>query len=229
MDNKKTKEERKFYDCLFEDSDLVFSRIGRFLVDKKREKIAKLKNGLKLINNFKIHNFFSEEIKVTAAIVFIIMSIIWMRNREIIPIAHSDDFDSKITNAQSVEKSESEKLELEEKEIDVKSINRYKLESSDKECEDNKSKKRSSDLCGKDDEEELEKIAKEKAAKIAKASKPRVVKPSCGEDDEGDPSRSKTKGKHRDEDCCPDPDEWPKPGCVYSAKGYSIMLKGPKK
>jgi hypothetical protein len=43
------------------------------------------------------------------------------------------------------------------------------------------------------------------------------------------PSYSKTKGKHMDEDCCPDPDEWPKPGCVYSKKGLALMLSGPSK
>ena len=47
---------------------------------------------------------------------------------------------------------------------------------------------------------------------------------SCNNDDK--PQKSETKGKHVDEDCCPDPDEWPKPGCVYNAKDYSIMLKG---
>ena len=52
---------------------------------------------------------------------------------------------------------------------------------------------------------------------------------SCPEKNYGHPSKSDTKGKHTDEDCCPDPDEWPKPGCVYDAKGYSIMLSGPAK
>ena len=41
------------------------------------------------------------------------------------------------------------------------------------------------------------------------------------------PHKSANKGNHRDEDCCPDPDEWPKAGCAYSAHDYSIMLKGP--
>ncbi len=39
------------------------------------------------------------------------------------------------------------------------------------------------------------------------------------------PSYSTTKKKHMDEDCCPDPDEWPDPKCRYSAKDYKIMLK----
>ena len=50
---------------------------------------------------------------------------------------------------------------------------------------------------------------------------------SCHESNYGHPSKSDTKGKHMDEDCCPDPDEWPKPGCVYDAHGLSLMLRGP--
>lgn len=42
------------------------------------------------------------------------------------------------------------------------------------------------------------------------------------------PRYSKTKGKHMDEDCCPDPDEWPDPACAYSAKDLSIMISPPK-
>lgn len=41
------------------------------------------------------------------------------------------------------------------------------------------------------------------------------------------PSISSSKSKnHMDEDCCPDFDEWPKPGCAYTARDYVIMLKG---
>lgn len=39
------------------------------------------------------------------------------------------------------------------------------------------------------------------------------------------PHSSNTKGKHVDEDCCPDPDEYPKAGCAYSAHDYSILKK----
>jgi hypothetical protein len=61
-------------------------------------------------------------------------------------------------------------------------------------------------------------------------SKPRidyVARVSCGEKNDH-PSKSKTRGKHMDEDCCPDPDEWPKPGCIYSPAGRALMLSGPK-
>ncbi|MFA6160463.1 MAG: hypothetical protein WC678_05275 [Parcubacteria group bacterium] len=67
-------------------------------------------------------------------------------------------------------------------------------------------------------------------APIPKAPLPHPipVKISCKHPSDN-PSKSKTKKhSHVDEDCCPDPDEYPKPGCVYSAKGLSI-LKKPKK
>lgn len=35
---------------------------------------------------------------------------------------------------------------------------------------------------------------------------------------------NKHKGKHMDEDCCPDPDEYPNPWCFYSASQFSVML-----
>jgi len=43
------------------------------------------------------------------------------------------------------------------------------------------------------------------------------------------PGYSKTKGKHMDEDCCPDPDEWPNPRCAYSGGGLGLMRSKPKK
>lgn len=42
------------------------------------------------------------------------------------------------------------------------------------------------------------------------------------------PGYSKTKGKHMDEDCCPDPDEWPNPRCAYSGGALGLMRSGPK-
>jgi len=60
-----------------------------------------------------------------------------------------------------------------------------------------------------------------------KVEAPRVSKGRRCPEKNPHPTKSKTKGKHRDEDCCPDPDEWPMPGCAYSAHDYSIMLKTP--
>jgi len=39
------------------------------------------------------------------------------------------------------------------------------------------------------------------------------------------PMRSPNKGNHVDEDCCPDPDEWPNIACAYKPSDYKIMLK----
>ena len=61
----------------------------------------------------------------------------------------------------------------------------------------------------------------------AVSSAPPVAKGSCPHPDRK-PSNSDTKGKHMDEDCCPDPDEWPNPGCAYSAHDYGVMMSGPK-
>jgi len=66
-----------------------------------------------------------------------------------------------------------------------------------------------------------------KPAVKPKVEAPRISKGRRCPEKNPHPSKSDTKGKHRDEDCCPDPDEWPMPGCAYSAHDYSIMLKTP--
>lgn len=38
------------------------------------------------------------------------------------------------------------------------------------------------------------------------------------------PKKSPNKGNHVDEDCCPDPDEYPNSACAYKPSDYSIML-----
>jgi len=55
-----------------------------------------------------------------------------------------------------------------------------------------------------------------------------VSGPSCAVKNDH-PSKSKTKGKHMDEDCCPDPDEWPNPHCSYSSGALGVMRAKPKK
>jgi hypothetical protein len=101
-----------------------------------------------------------------------------------------------------------------------------------KQCKKDQAARRNSDLCGEDltDEKliaELELMDKEYQKQYARehmVRKPVVRKISCHEENDH-PSYSETKGKHTDEDCCPDPDEYPKPGCVYSPSAYAIMLK----
>jgi hypothetical protein len=38
------------------------------------------------------------------------------------------------------------------------------------------------------------------------------------------PTKSPNQGKHVDEDCCPDPDEYPNAACAYKPSDYKIML-----
>jgi hypothetical protein len=114
---------------------------------------------------------------------------------------------------------------------------------SEMKCEKDRKEGRCSELCAdieqyikmtKDmsDEEKRawQKVAKELASKKSKRAANLATNPariSCKESNDGHPSYSDTKGKHMDEDCCPDPDEWPEPGCIYSARGLALMLKGP--
>lgn len=76
------------------------------------------------------------------------------------------------------------------------------------------------------EEEEARLVAIERArqARIA-AEQARLASLRTCAHPERKPSYSTTKKKHTDEDCCPDPDEYPNPKCRYSAKDYSIMLK----
>lgn len=78
-----------------------------------------------------------------------------------------------------------------------------------------------------------EKLRQQAIAAAAAAEKARIIaqyKPStrklvCVEKNIR-PSKSDAKGKHIDEDCCPDPDEWPNLRCHYKPSDYNIMLKG---
>jgi len=115
-----------------------------------------------------------------------------------------------------------------------KVFNGYLINTSSfsrKQCEEAQKGRKNSEFCGEDlmDEAlvtELDSFDKEYQKQHAKQIVKRAVvrKVSC-RDPEQKPSYSETKGKHVDEDCCPDPDEWPKPGCIYKPSDYAIMLK----
>ena len=61
---------------------------------------------------------------------------------------------------------------------------------------------------------------------VAVDTAPPPAKESCPHPDRR-PHKSDHKGKHIDEDCCPDPDEWPNPKCAYPKNNYGIMLSRP--
>lgn len=105
-----------------------------------------------------------------------------------------------------------------------------KLSLTEGSCQKNKLEGQSSELCGKDEkdaalERELKKIDDQARARmIVRPRNPAAGKGRCAEANDH-PSYSDTKGKHMDEDCCPDPDEYPDPGCYYTPAGYALMLK----
>jgi hypothetical protein len=108
------------------------------------------------------------------------------------------------------------------------------ISSDEEKCQKSKEEKECRELCLKNEEEIIAQMKEEERRAWLKYiySKPKIRsnagRVSCREKNDGDPSKSQTKGKHQDEDCCPDPDEWPKPGCTYSPRGIALMLSGPK-
>lgn len=191
--------------------------------------IGRLPNNFwkRIEGNFNFSETLTEEARIFLAGIFVVGSVMWIGNGDLISIAHSEQ-NSEITNAQTMGSME---LKNNEDASSLKSNSEipkvYSTKSQEAQCQEDKAQKKSSNLCGKDDTQELMKIEKERIANAATfAPRPRVA--SCGLPNEGGPSYSKTKGKHMDEDCCPDPDEWAKPGCVYDALGLSILIGRPK-
>jgi hypothetical protein len=69
-------------------------------------------------------------------------------------------------------------------------------------------------------------INKKAASNTAARQIHRVIiqKRTCPEEN-SHPAKSKQgKGKHVDEDCCPDPDEYPNPACSYGSSDNAILL-----
>lgn len=78
------------------------------------------------------------------------------------------------------------------------------------------------------EKETIAQIPKKVAQKVIAPPKVRYTSGAGCAHKKDKPRKSKTKGKHMDEDCCPDPDEWPNPRCAYSGGGLGLMRSGPK-
>lgn len=237
MDNKIAQKEQKFYDCLFLDVEIFFSSIEKFLksqMKKMKKKEREYESIWKFINNFKVKDSFSEELKIVMAVVFIMVFAFWINDKSAIPVAHSDE--SIMTNAQS-NSIDIKEIELNEKKADIKTANEYKIESSEESCKKDKDQKRSSDLCGKDDEELVNKIEREKLAEINKLIKRVVVKAPapyvfaviggkrvCNKKNDHPSKSGNNKKGHMDMECCLDPDEVPNPNCYYNPAKYGKYL-----
>lgn len=215
---------------------LLKNKIKRFLSKTEEVLLREMKeDDIRIfwgyLGRLKIERNYEEEAKIFLCVILMFILATFIGGGNFLFADHFRIF-YKMSNAQAKEDPDFKITESANLDTNIEKINKYKLKSSEEICGETKNKKQSSGLCGKDDEEELKKIAEEeKRKKIqhAIASRPKIVRISCNEKNYGHPSKSDTKGKHMDEDCCPDPDEWPKPGCAYDAKGYSIMISKPKK
>ncbi|MDO8529182.1 MAG: hypothetical protein Q7S18_00760, partial [bacterium] len=154
-------------------------------------------------------------------------------------VAHSEQ-NLEITNAQVKEsldiKNNEEAVPLK---LDSEAPKKYSAKSQEEQCQEDKAQKKSSELCGKDDEEALKKLEAEERKKrsfanperkpIIRASLPadfRVVagRRVCSKSNDHPGKSNKGKGKHMDMECCLDPDEYPNPNCYYSPGKYGKYL-----
>jgi len=154
-----------------------------------------------------------------------------------LPIIYNGDPDltgmTRLDSERNNNNSNDENKKEEDKAI-ITELNKL-ISSQDERCEKDKDDKKCTELCVKNEEEIIAQMKEEErqAWKKYLSGKPKLLGPrpsahiSCPKDTKG-ARNSPNKGKHMDEDCCPDPDEWPKPGCRYSAAGLALMLKGPK-
>lgn len=132
------------------------------------------------------------------------------------------------------DKNDQDKNKEEEGKTIIEELNKL-IASQDERCLKDKNDEKCTELCVENEKEIIAQMKAEERQAWLKylSSKPRLLGPqpsrniSCAKDTKG-ARNSPNKGKHMDEDCCPDPDEWPKPGCRYSAAGLALMMKGPK-
>jgi hypothetical protein len=236
MDNKK---EQKLYDFLFLDAEAVFDSLKKFFINemrKARRKEKECESIWKFINNYKVKDSFSEEFKITLAIIFTIVFSIWIGNHNLIYAVRSDQ-ESEIDFLKPDGKAGASLAE------NANGIStdpdKYRFKSGEDFCNEDKEKKTSSDLCGKDDEEIVSKIEKEEMAKRIKTEKRAVVKISakvpyafvvaggkrvCNKKNDHPSKSDKNKGKHMDMECCLDPDEIPNPHCYYNPAKYGKYM-----
>jgi hypothetical protein len=192
-----------------------------------KQKVDKIKKNIFLYVNF----------HVLIAALLSSAAYLWVKPL-IFPMAHGEELPGNYENYD-------EQLDYSQPNSNLEGI--YLPKTKTAYCEEDKIEKRDTALCGQSTElSDQERAAYEKMTQPAKINqqiqpinqgpattgkiavrRPAVQKISCGVANDH-PRKSDNKGKHQDEDCCPDPDEWPRPGCAYSAAGLALMLRGPK-
>jgi hypothetical protein len=183
--------------------------------------------------------------KITTLALANVLVFVWMAGNGIFVNLLPEHVNIYVTSALGAENEEtsfSPGLKIQDNKILEPKADPENNSFSEVKCEKDKEENRCSDLCAdieryikvtkdmseeekRDWEKAAEKVRKGKILRGPAVSTGRI---SCREANNGHPRKSSTKGKHMDEDCCPDPDEWPKSGCVYNAAGLALMLKGPR-
>ena len=191
---------------------------------------------LKMLGQFSVSKFFSRWVSLEMLFLILAINLVilgWLNKESIFPIALGKMEEQVVLGAEDAVKIN----DLSRESLAGNSTQEFlgeeknpSLSIKEERCQKDKLEKKSSELCGEDPKDEaldreLKKIDDQARARlIVRPRNPVARKISCAEANDN-PSYSDTKGKHVDEDCCPDPDEWPKPGCSYSPAGYALMLK----
>jgi hypothetical protein len=198
-----------------------------------------LQNLWKYLGSFKTERSYEEEGKIflCSVSIFFLAALIISGN-----FIFTNNFNIRygMANAQANEISDLKISENNKLNTDVEAVNEYKLKSLKEICTEAKGQKQSSGLCGKDDEEELQKIADEARIKkhTAVARKPKIKAPMpyvydvengrkvCNKknDHPSNSDKGSHKPGHMDMECCLDPDEIPNPNCYYSQSKYGKYL-----
>lgn len=206
-----------------------------FLKELKEEDFDKAI--LDLAEKLKIKEIIQKDSKPIAVGGLVMVVFIWAVYNLFAPVAHSEEKD--IANPQvkeDLELSISEESEINK--IHAKTLNEYKLKSSEKKCEEDSSQKYSSNLCGKDDEKEIERQKAEKRKTLMVKRKPVIKAPGpyvfekdslgrkvCNKKNDHPGKSKQNKKGHMDMECCLDPDEIPNPHCYYDPGKYGKYLK----
>ncbi len=223
---------------------LLKNKIKRFLSKAEEILLREMKeDDVRIFWNYlgrlKIERNYEEEAKIFLCVILMFILATFMGGGNFLFADHFRIF-YKMSNAQAKEDADFKIAESDGLDTNIKKINKYKLKSSEEICGETKNKKQSSGLCGKDDEEELKKIAEEekrKAATLASKRKPAIRAPKpyvfdkdslgrmvCNKKNDHPGKSDQNKKKHMDMECCLDPDEIPNPNCYYDPGKYGKYL-----
>lgn len=232
-EQKKIKTKKIFYGSLF---FIFFSVLGSLTGWFFKISRQKIDSRLKIYQQaWAAKSFFQvTPLKIIFLLIIFNLSILgWLNKENVLPIAMGKVGEEIILGEESAVKFDDLQKESKAKNSSPEVLGKEKdlnLSLTQERCQKNKLEGKSSELCGKYEkdealEKELKKIDDQaKARMIVRPRNPAAGKGRCAHP-EDKPRKSKEKGKHMDEDCCPDPDEYPDPKCYYTPAGYALMLK----